>query len=617
MCENINSCGCTQPCSCPPVPCTEGCLTDTLTDCTFLSEDLDICSEIIPKGSPVTEALSKLGAAVCDGITVTVQDMKVKVDASDTTTGYLFDKLTVGSSLTKTITSPAGNETIRLDARLDTVTAGNILTSGVNGLYVPTPTPSSYLLTPVFSSTIALTIAPVLGGQTIKADAKISPNVGNLLTDNGGLYVSMPALPSAITISKLNTNSINTTLTLLGSNYEISSNLRIDPSSTAPISITAQGLKVDCCVPVIPANTPVSVVLGSTACVAMTATGIDNHVLTPSVVVSPSAGNALTATVNGLYCPAPGAAAATTIIDTPTVDATLVSPGVYSLAVGKSTDSCNALVLGTDNKLYVNGVTEPNSLGFIIDGTDIYFEFQGLSTLDTDYIVEAQGTTGSPLSWIPISFDSLSGPVLRYYVGATTITQTIRARVKYICSGGQESDWVGLTYIQPVSLLSETLTISINPASSGVTNEFTLDIAVPSPGSMIVETWTAVPGGAYLNGCTSSGTYPFMYKISKDLKNLYFRGAVNTNISVANGTTSTVTDFLDLAIFAGTLGASMSLTGTKDSFPYIYNKAGTIDVETQVVRTSLILSLRLNGYNTTGSAVTYSGPIMMSNISIH
>jgi hypothetical protein len=211
----------------------------------------------------------------------------------------------------------------------------------------------------------------------------------------------------------------------------------------------------------------------------LTATGIDNHTLNASVKISPAGGNALTRTVAGLYCPAPGAAAATTINSTPTVDATLVSPGVYTLAVGKSTDGCNALVLGSDSKLYVNGVEEPNSLGFFVDATDIYFQFQGPSTNNTHYVVEVQGTTGSPSAWIPASFDSLSGPVLTYSVGARTLSATIRARVKYVCqgTGSQQSNWVGLTFDPPYSLISEDNTLSIVPSSSGYTNEWNATIA--------------------------------------------------------------------------------------------------------------------------------------------
>lgn len=43
------------------------------------------------------------------------------------------------------------------------------------------------------------------------------------------------------------TNSIDMSISTAGNVYTISSNLKIDPSSTAPVSITSSGLKVDCC----------------------------------------------------------------------------------------------------------------------------------------------------------------------------------------------------------------------------------------------------------------------------------------------------------------------------------------------------------------------------------
>lgn len=45
----------------------------------------------------------------------------------------------------------------------------------------------------------------------------------------------------------IDTNSINTTIINSGSDYYVKSDLILDPSSTAPVSITSAGLKVDCC----------------------------------------------------------------------------------------------------------------------------------------------------------------------------------------------------------------------------------------------------------------------------------------------------------------------------------------------------------------------------------
>lgn len=54
-------------------------------------------------------------------------------------------------------------------------------------------------------------------------------------------------LTGGITITPLDTNTIDTTIVHTGSNYTISSNVRIDPASTLPYSISSAGLKLDCC----------------------------------------------------------------------------------------------------------------------------------------------------------------------------------------------------------------------------------------------------------------------------------------------------------------------------------------------------------------------------------
>jgi len=403
-----------------PVPCLEGCLTDTRTDCTFLSEDLDICTNILPKGTTVTQALEDLAAAVCNGVVVTTQDVKVKIDANDTTNGFLFDKITVCDNITKTITNVNNNETLRLCTKLDTVTGSgnNILVSGVNGLYVPPPTFSGYNLTSLFSNSVNLTLSSVVGGQTILADLKKD--------------------------------------TTTGSNNNI-------------LQISSTGVYV-------PPNTPITVSLPTSSGLNLTATGTNNHTLTASIkldtTTTPS--NALSLTSAGLYCPPATSGSSITIQSTPTILSVLTG-STYNLTVQRSTDACNGLVLGTDNKLYVNDVEEPNSLGFVVSGFDIYFEFQGPTTTNTLYEVQVQGTTGSPLLWVTATFDSLTGPVLRYDVGSTGISNTIRARVRYKC-GNNYSNWVGKTYNPPFTLVSDNGTINVSASSSGVNNQYSVDI---------------------------------------------------------------------------------------------------------------------------------------------
>ena len=415
-----------------PVPCLEGCLTDTRTDCTFLSEDLDICTNILPKGTTVTQALEDLAAAVCNGVVITTQDVKVKVDANDTTNGYLFDKITVCNNLTKTITNVNGNEKLELCAKLDTVSGAgnNLLTSGINGLYLSPQSISGYNLVAVNNnSSVLLSVNSVLGGQTISA-------IVNKDTTTGG------------------NNNI----------------LQVNPAGVY-----------------VPPNTPISVVLPASSGLNLTATGTNNHTLTASVkldTISGAGNNILALGPNGLYVPpSSGSGSSITINSTNTILSQL-SNSVYSLSVIRSTDPGQGLVLDSTGKLYVNDIEEPNSLGFVVNGYDIYFEFQGPSLLSTDYEVQIQGTTGNPSLWITASFDSLTGPVLRYDVATTINAATIRARVRTkvgtVPANTRYSNWVGKTYDPAFTLVSDNGTISVSAASSGINNQFSVDINSPN-----------------------------------------------------------------------------------------------------------------------------------------
>ena len=420
-----------------PAPCLEGCLTDTRTNCTFLSEDLDICTNILPKGSTVTQALKDLAAAVCNGVVITTQDVKVKIDANDTTNGYLFDKITTCSNLTKTVTNVNNNETLQLCAKIDTLTpGGNALSSGPNGLYVAPPIPSSSILTPLFSTSVSLTVTPVVGGNNILADIKKDTTTG---ANNNILQVGLNGV-------------------------------------------------------YVPPNTPISVVLPASSGLNLTATGTNNHTLTASVkldTVSGAGNNILALGPNGLYVPpSSGSGSSITINSTNTILSQL-SGSVYSLSVIRSTDPGQGLVLDSNGNLYVNDIEEPNSLGFILANNTaippvntIYFEFQGPSLLSTDYEVQVQGDPASPYTWLPATFFSITSGVLRYTVGALNTNNLRRARVRTkvgtVPANTRYSNWVGKTFDYPFKLVSNSGTISISAASSGINNQFSVDINSPN-----------------------------------------------------------------------------------------------------------------------------------------
>lgn len=266
----------------------------------------------------------------------------------------------------------------------------------------------------------------------------------------------------------------------------------------------------------------------SDSCLNLTATGIDSHTLTASVKVDTvSGGNALVKGPNGLYCPAPGSAAATTIQTSPTVIATLINPTTYSLAVDRSTDSCNALVLGNDNALYVNGVPVPYALNFYVDGSDVFFQFQGPSTNNLNYEVELQGTTGSPQLWVTGTFDSLNGVILVYGCTNTTNEETVTARVRYKC-GTNVSEWVSETYIPQHSYVSDSGTISIAPAASGIVGQYTIDRDCTCTQSSPGLSYTAC-GRNYITISVSSipaGIVSLQYEFKKSGSSLYGQGEI-------------------------------------------------------------------------------------------
>jgi len=156
--------------------------------------------------------------------------MKVKVDANDTTTGYLTDKITVCDNLTKTVTNVNGNETLRLCAKIDTISGGgdNILTSGINGLYIPPFTATGYNLTPLFSTSVDLLVNPVLGGQSILANVKrdtVSGGGNNILQIGAnGLYVPPPSVIAQTIVTKINipNSGIESFVTVAGNVYTVS-----------------------------------------------------------------------------------------------------------------------------------------------------------------------------------------------------------------------------------------------------------------------------------------------------------------------------------------------------------------------------------------------------------
>ena len=112
-------------------------------------DDTDTCPEgLLDKlAAGLNITLTKIGSG-CDtqiridssdgGVPV---DVNAKVSSNDTTSDYLYNKITVGQFLTKVITSPSGNEKLKLDlsvSALISADAGNPLYVGTDGALMST-----------------------------------------------------------------------------------------------------------------------------------------------------------------------------------------------------------------------------------------------------------------------------------------------------------------------------------------------------------------------------------------------------------------------------------------------------------------------------------------------
>jgi hypothetical protein len=128
---NNNPCEQTNPCyeDC-------GCLNPTTFECLSLPGDhpaIEVTNDM--NGKEVLAAInSKIDALVLGE--VTAPDIYSKVSATDTTTGYLNDKLAVANSISKTILNSGGNEQIRfavVPASIISTDSGNTIDIGTDG----------------------------------------------------------------------------------------------------------------------------------------------------------------------------------------------------------------------------------------------------------------------------------------------------------------------------------------------------------------------------------------------------------------------------------------------------------------------------------------------------
>ncbi len=527
-CSSLNPCGtclqCTQSYQCPPAPCNTGCLYDVPSDCVFTSKDLDLCGNTIALGTKLTDVLESIMEAACDGIEIINQDTRVKISANDTTTGYLENKIIEGNGINITKNNVGANESLTVAVQASSQ-PNNCLSVLPDGVFVACPTSSaSTLVQTTDTSTIDFTTTSIPGGYNVTGAVKIDNTAGNVLTIGAnGLYVPTPPTAIPLGITALDTFTIDTTATLVGSNYNVSSQLRIDPASTLPYSIGPSGLKLDCCAT---GNTLLTVTDSSTLDLTLTPIS-GGYNLTGAVILSPNANNGLQLLGNGLYYPNAGATIG--VQDTNSIDYTLL-PGnvvtgslkyqdsntinldvpnssgltahvklstdggnilvngtdgalyVPASGVAYSTDSCNIAQAGTDGDIYVPFVDQLSFIEIYNDGTNLLLRFSGISNVAADYEVEFRGTTGSPLNWVngDINFVSQTSGVLTYTIigtaAARAACEVIGVRVRTLCSP-IESQWIS-AYYHPdddLEFISSNNTVSVATTSDCGILDVTID----------------------------------------------------------------------------------------------------------------------------------------------
>lgn len=616
-------CTCVSPCT--PSICTDGCLTDTQTNCVTISEDIVIATNTYTKGTDLTEVLGALNDAIDGNITITATDIKSKVSASDTTSDYLNNKLVGAStSISKTVLSPGGNEQLQFAVKVSPTGVSNQIQVLADGLYVPAPSSgSSTTVSAVDTNSIDTTVTSVVGGYTVKGDVRIdSVTGGNILTvGSNGLYVP-PYTPSpSLSVTSNDTSSFDSIVTLVGSTYNVGGNVRIDPSSTAPVSITSQGLKIDCC-----ATGNTTITTTDTQSIDYTLTPISGgYNITSSVIISPTAGNTLQQMANGLYVATPSIAFSSN--DTNSIDLTW-SSNILSADI-KYQDSSTV------------DLSVPNSSGLKADLKISAVAGNGLSIqpdgLYSSMVASGSCTalTGSDIG-VTLSKDK-NGEIYVLFTPQNLYDyDTIRVKVTYTKYSTSEFSILTLTKIIPFRstagvdaakmLLpdfdintSQTVTLDIrrqcSPLSSvEMSASYSTTISYTAP-TIALDTWVTVPGGLFVAGASNNVTTPAKYKISKDRRNLYFKGRIdftNTNTILTN----TVYNSASIPIInITTLVAELnSAVGSGDEVwattfgPMFVDNNGTMK-HYRLLRTNSgnEISLQFEYFNKTGSTINNIG----------
>lgn len=268
-------------------------------------------------------------------------------------------------------------------------TAGNQLSCSGNGLFVPAP-PAETPLTVVDTPSVNLT-ASGTANHTLQADVIISPDAGNSAEIHpNGVYVpdvctqfgdivgvvvpadettvfvdrdcNLVSLPAVTEITVDDTVTIDLTLT----GGEITGDVNVSGVAGNALTVLGDGLYV----PTVDANVTITGV--DTNCIDTTVVEGPANVfsISSAPIISPTAGNTLTCTANGLYVPTTGTPDCSAIVGQFTDSADALDPGDNVLV-----DDCNTYqfpnFLPADTQSIDMSVTRDGSGNFVFSGNAI------------------------------------------------------------------------------------------------------------------------------------------------------------------------------------------------------------------------------------------------------
>ena len=290
---------CNQQCTCDQctlIPCIDGCLDYPKTNCFLTSKDIELNGTIYPKGTTQTTINDVVFDTIVNGVPVNQsQDIKLKVSAADSSNGYLEDKLVGSNNIELTKLNPGNIESIKLSAKISSQT-GNALSSLTDGLYVsPSTSGSTTQVLVTDTPTIDMSVASVTGGYQVSGAVKLSTDAGNSLTNgliDGGLYVNVPSITQR-TVSGSTTDTIITNTVLTGSNYQIFANAKVDNTGDNILTSSSAGLKVSAAA----AGLNTITVAPSNNTITLLKTG---NVLSAEVKVDPTSTATITSSIAGL-----------------------------------------------------------------------------------------------------------------------------------------------------------------------------------------------------------------------------------------------------------------------------------------------------------------------------